>query len=74
VNQNKVSTRNMTKNFEHDLRHNCDNDECAILHKGNRRRGFQVLYLNGAQISKREGSASCQILLVSLNSTYATSV
>ena len=74
VNQNKMSTRNMTMRFEHDWRHNCDNDECTILHKRNRRRGFQVLYLNGAQISKTEGSASCRILLVSLKSTYATSV
>jgi hypothetical protein len=64
----------MVENFQDDLRHTCDNDECAILHKRNRRRGFRVLCLKGTQIGKREGSASRRMLQVSLNSTYATSV
>jgi hypothetical protein len=65
-----VSSRIMVKNFQHDLRHNFDNDECAILHKWNSMRGFWVLCLNGTQISKREGSANDRMLQVS----YATSV
>jgi hypothetical protein len=40
VDQKKVSSRIMVKNFQHDLRHNFDNDECAILHKWNSMRGF----------------------------------